>query len=212
MALVKRGKTWHCHFVVNGQRFRQSLGTKDWREAQAKEKELIGQAMEGKLTQTSASLARQPFKQAAEDYVAARKLELAPASKAKEKQLLVQLRAYFNQEPLKSITAKRITEYRTWRAEERVTRAGKECSVGPATLNAELGILHRVMKRARIWARVADDIRPLREPSTIGKALTEEEQQRLLRTAVMRPEWETAYLAAILCLNTTARGCELKGL
>jgi len=28
----------------------------------------------------------------------------------------------------------------------------------------------------------------------------------------MKPEWETAYLAAILCLNTTARGCELKGL
>src|SRR5215469_2660592 len=56
------------------------------------------------------------------------------------------------------------------------------------------------------------DIRPLREPETIGKALTEEEQQRLLKTAVMRPEWETAYLAAILCLNTTARGCELRGL
>lgn len=36
--------------------------------------------------------------------------------------------------------------------------------------------------------------------------------QRLLRTAVMKPEWETAYLAAILGLNTTARGCELKGL
>jgi integrase len=42
--------------------------------------------------------------------------------------------------------------------------------------------------------------------------LTEEDKQRLLKTAVMRPEWETAYLAAILCLNTTARGCELKGL
>ena len=51
------------------------------------------------------------------------------------------------------------------------------------------------MKRARVWARVADDIRPLREPSTIGKALTEEDKQRLLKTAVMRPEWETAYLA-----------------
>jgi len=56
------------------------------------------------------------------------------------------------------------------------------------------------------------DIKPLREPSTIGKAITEEEKQRLLKMAVMRPEWETAYLAAILCLNTTARGCELKGL
>jgi integrase len=203
MSLVKRGKTWHTHFVVNGQRFRQSLGTKDWREAQSKEKELIGQAMEGKLTQTSTTLARQPFGQAADDYVTARKLELAVASQAKEKQLLVQLRAYFMQEPLKAITAKRIIEYRAWRAEQKV---------GPATLNAELGILRRIMKRARVWARVADDIRPLREPSTIGKALTEEEKQRLLKTAVMRPEWETAYLAAILCLNTTARGCELKGL
>jgi integrase len=203
VALVKRGKTWHCHFVVNGQRFRQSLGTKDWREAQSKEKELIGQAMEGKLTQTSASLARQSFGQAADDYMTARKLELAPASQAKEKQLLVQLRAYFRQEPLKSITAKRISEYRAWRAEQKV---------GPATLNAELGILRRILKRARLWARVADDIRPLREPSTIGRALTEDEKQRLLKTAVMRPEWETAYLAAVLCLNTTARGCELKGL
>ena len=203
MALVKRGKTWHCHFVVNGQRFRQSLRTKDWREAQSKEKELIGQAMEGKLTQTSASLARQSFGQAADDYMTARKLELAPASQAKEKQLLVQLRAYFRQEPLKSITAKRISEYRAWRAEQKV---------GPATLNAELGILRRILKRARLWARVADDIRPLREPSTIGRALTEDEKQRLLKTAVMRPEWETAYLAAVLCLNTTARGCELKGL
>ncbi len=203
MSLAKRGKTWHCHFVVNGQRFRQSLGTKDWREAQSKEKELIGQAMEGKLTQTSASLARQQFGQAADDYVTARKLELAPASQAKEKQLLVQLRAYLRQEPLKSITAKRITEYRAWRAEQ---------NIGPATLNAELGILRRIMKRARIWARVADDIRPLKEPSSIGRVLTEDEKQRLLKMAALRPEWETAYLAAILCLNTTARGCELKGL
>ena len=219
MALTKRGKTWHCDFVVNGQRFRQSLETKDWREAQNKQKELIGQATEGKLTQTSATLARQPFGQAADDYMTARRLELAPASQAKEKQLLVQLRAYFKQEPLKYITARRITEYRSWRAEQTVRPARLKAKlgilgrkVGPATLNGELGILRRIMKRARVWARVADDIRPLREPSTIGKALAEEEKQRLLKTAMTRPEWEMAYLAAILCLNTTARGCELKGL
>jgi integrase len=203
MALNKRGKTWHTNFVVNGQRFRQSLGTTDWREAQAKEKELVAQASEGKLSHTTTSLARQPFGLAADDYVAARHLELAPASRAKEKQLLVQLRAYFKDQPLKSITVKKITDYRTWRAAQ---------SVGPATLNAELGILRRMLKRAKLWARVADDIRPLREPSTIGRALTEDDKQRLLKTAVMKPEWETAYLAAILCLNTTARGCELKGL
>jgi integrase len=203
MALTKRGKTWHTHFFVNGQRFRQSLETSDWRQAQSKEKELIAEASDGKLRHNSSTLARLPFGQAADEYVSARKLELAPASRAKEKQLLVQLRAYFKQEPLKAVTVKRITEYRTWRAEQ---------GVGPATLNAELGILRRILKRAKLWARVADDIRPLREPNSIGRALTEEEKQRFLQTAVMRPEWETAYLAAILCLNTTARGCELKGL
>jgi integrase len=203
MSLVKRGKTWHTHFVVNGQRFRQSLKTSDWREAQAEQKRLIGEAQEGRLTHNSGALARMPFGIAADDYVSGRKLELAVASQAKEKQLLIQLRKYFKQEPLKVITAKRIIEYRVWRAEQRI---------GPATLNAEIGILRRILKRAKLWARVADDIRPLKEPSTIGRALTEEEQQRLLKTAVMRPEWETAYLAAVLCLNTTARGCELKGL
>jgi len=203
MSLYKRNKTWHTDFMVAGQRFRQSLDTTDWREAQAKEKELISQASKGKLPHNSSTLARQSFGEAADDYVSSRKLELAVASQAKEKQLLVQLRAYFRQDSLKSISAKRITDYRTWRAEQKV---------GPATLNAELGILRRILKRARLWARIADDIRPLKEPSTIGRALTEEQKHRLLKTAVLRPEWETAYLAAILCLNTTARGCELKQL
>jgi integrase len=72
--------------------------------------------------------------------------------------------------------------------------------------------LRRIPKRAKLWARVADDVRPLKEPATIGRALTEEDKARLLKTAIMRPEWETAYLAAVLCLNTTARGCELKSL
>jgi hypothetical protein len=50
MSLYKRRKIWHTDFSVNGERFRQSLDTSDWREAQAKEKELIAQASQGKLT------------------------------------------------------------------------------------------------------------------------------------------------------------------
>src|SRR6516225_6750214 len=201
--LVKRGRVWHCHFYVNGQRIRQSLETTDWKQAEAKLSELITEISQGKRNFNSVTLARQSFEQAADDYVNTRRLELVAASQAKERQLLVQLRAYFKKEELRAITARQITDYRAWRADQ---------SVGPATLNAEIGILRRIFKRAKLWARVADDIRPLKEPTTSGRALTEEEQQRLLKTAAMRPEWETAYLAAILCLNTTARGCELKGM
>ena len=44
MSLYKRGKTWHTDFTVNGERFRQSLDTTDWREAQSSEKRLIADA------------------------------------------------------------------------------------------------------------------------------------------------------------------------
>jgi hypothetical protein len=118
MGIYKRGKTWHTDFTVNGQRFRQSLGTTDWREAQANEKQMIADASEGKLTHNSSTLARQPFAQAADDYVNARKLELAAASQVKEKQLLVQLRAFFKQEPLKAMTTRRITDYRAWESDQ----------------------------------------------------------------------------------------------
>jgi integrase len=59
---------------------------------------------------------------------------------------------------------------------------------------------------------VAEDIRPLKERREVGRAMAHEEKVRLLRLAAIRPEWQVARCAAILALNTTMRGCELKGL
>src|SRR5439155_12485193 len=42
--------------------------------------------------------------------------------------------------------------------------------------------------------------------------LQPEEKLRLLKVAHSKPEWETAYLASMLALNTTMRGCEVKQL
>jgi integrase len=201
--LKKRGTKWHCDFVHNGQRIRQSLETTDWREAEEEKKKLIAKVDRGEWHQASISGAREPFDKATDDYMTSRKLELAPASQAKERHLLTQPRAYFRQDPLKSITSKRIIAYRAWRAEQ---------GVGPATLNAEIGVLRKILKRAKLWASVADDIKLLKEPESNGRALTPEERQRLLRTAAMKPEWETAYLASVIALNTTKRGGDLKGL
>ena len=76
----------------------------------------------------------------------------------------------------------------------------------------EVGILRRVLKRAKRWSLVADEVPRLPERRDVGRALTLEEKARLLRMTAARPEWDTARLAAILALNTTMRGCELKGL
>ena len=86
MALVKRGKTWHTHFFVDGQRFRQSLDTSDWREAQSKEKDLIADAKAGKLSPTKQEFARLPFREAAERFLQDRIPQLAPLSVRTERE------------------------------------------------------------------------------------------------------------------------------
>jgi integrase len=76
----------------------------------------------------------------------------------------------------------------------------------------EMGVLRRIFKRAQRWHLVADDIRPLKEKHQMGRALLAREKERLLKVAQSRPEWFNVRLAQTLALNTTMRGCEIKGL
>ena len=76
----------------------------------------------------------------------------------------------------------------------------------------EIGILRRILKRAKRWHFVEDEIPRLPERQDIGRALHTEEKLRLLKVAQSKPEWETAYLASVIALNTTMHGCEVKQL
>lgn len=188
---------------MNGTRFRQPLRTTDWRVAQAKEKELIAQASAGKLSVAGQSFARLAFAEAAERYLDSRKLELSDRSLKKEQQLLVHPSRFLTSIPLTRITTENLLAYRESRAKD---------GTGPVYVNMEMGAIRRILKRAKRWNVVAEDIRPLKERHQVGRALTEEEKQRLLKLAEAKPEWQVAGLALILALNTTMRGCELKGL
>jgi integrase len=46
----------------------------------------------------------------------------------------------------------------------------------------------------------------------IGRVLVPEEKERLFRVAASNPAWLTAYAAALIAVNTTVRGCELRAL
>ena len=117
MSLYKRRKTWHTDFSVNGQRFRQSLETTDWREAQAKEKELIGRVGSGKVTLSRSDFGRIGFSEAADKYLQSRELELSESSVKKERQLLVKPRSFFGATALSQIARENLLlPYREWRA------------------------------------------------------------------------------------------------
>jgi integrase len=203
MALTKRGKIWHTHFFVDGQRFRQSLETSDWRMAQAKEKNLIAAAKAGKLTASSEDFARLIFEDAAEKYLLGRLPELAESSQQKERQLLVKPKEYFRGKRLRNIEAEDVHGFRQWRTAE---------GVGPAIINMEVGVIRRMLKRAKRWGALAEDIRPLREPRSVGRAMSLEDKLRLLSAAGSNPDWENARLAMTLALCTTMRGVEIKNL
>jgi len=132
MALVKRGKTWHTHFFVDGVRYRQSLETGDWREAQAKEKVLITQATQGNLNASHQGFAKLAFPQAAESYFNGHKLELGESSQKKERQLLVKPCEFFQQKCLFRITPEDVLRFREWRS---------ETGAGPAIINMEVGVI-----------------------------------------------------------------------
>jgi integrase len=203
VALYKRGKTWHTDFSVNGQRFRQSLDTSDWREAQSKEKELIAQASAGKLAPASKQFSKLTITEAIERYLADRSAHVQPISKRSESDHAKPLRDYFGCLPLARIDADSILAYVTQR---------KANDLSNTTVNMEIGILRRILKRAKRWHFVEDEVPRLPERRDIGRALQPVEKLRLLKVAQSRPEWETAYLASVLALNTTMRGCEVKQL
>jgi integrase len=203
MSLYKRGKTWHTDFSVNGERFRQSLDTSDWREAQAKEKELIAQASQGKLTPRTHLFGRLGFSEAADRHLEDRLPNLAPRSVATEKERLKPLREYFGDTPLTRISPDMVRAYVTER---------KKGGVANKTINLEIGILRGVLKRAKRWHLFSDEIKPLPVRHEVGKALSPEEKFNLQKAAGKNPDWENARLAMTLALNTTMRACEVKGL
>ncbi len=203
MALYKRRGWWWTDFSLNGERYRLPLRTTDWREAQAREKELIAQASQGKLAPSSQQFARLAFPEAADRYLADRLAYLAPRSVQREKECLVPLKAFYGATPLMRITAETILAYIARR---------KAASISNTTINRELCALRGVLKRAKRWYLVAEDVKPLPMRRNVGRALAPDEKLRLLRAAASNPDWQVARCAAIIALNTTMRGCELRGL
>src|SRR5262249_29220340 len=81
-----------------------------------------------------------------------------------------------------------------------------------ATINRDLDVLRGVLKRAKRWHTMAEDIRPLSMRHNVGRALAHDQKLRLLKFAAARPEWQNARLSALLALNNTMRAGEIRGL
>jgi integrase len=90
--------------------------------------------------------------------------------------------------------------------------ARKSEGIGNRTVNMEIGVLRKILKRWKLWGALSEHYKALPEPKDIGRALTPSEESRLFAVASSRPEWTVAFCASLIAANTTAGGCELRNL
>jgi integrase len=215
MALYKRGKIYWTDFTLqDGRRFRLSLATTDKREAVQRERDKMEEAKNGKIVPRVEPLAKMTLAEAVDAYmekiqngsrrVASKQRILAQNSILSERDRLRRVVKLLGAVPVRKIDADAVEGYMVKR---------RNAGISPRTIAMEISALRRVLKEARVWRKLQDAIElPTQGTSRVGSALSQEEKDRLIHTAAAKPEWDIARLAMTLALNTTMRGCEIKGL
>jgi integrase len=190
--------------MVNGQRVRQTLETTDKREAIQRERDLIARAREGKLASgVTAEFSRSAFSPAVDRFLKERSVTVLQATVGQERSHFKPMREFFGAKRLNQVSADDVRQYQAKRLAQRKH---------PNTVNHEVKALLRLLKRAKLASRIRDDVRLLTVRREPRQMLTQAEKQRLFETASMKPEWQTAYCAALLTANTSMRPVELRRL
>jgi integrase len=208
MGLWKRGRRYWTQTVVNGVWIRRPLcppgstrATTNWQEAVALQKELIRAALQGSMPTHSHSI---KLFAAVDDYLKAKK---ATANTQRsidfDRERLEVVKRLLGDVRLSTISSRVIEGFQ---AKRRLEGASNR------TVNMDVGALRQVLKRFKQWRRLEDDVKMLTESGgePVGRVLTSEEQERLLKAAEANPEWEHVWCAAQLAANTSMRGVEVK--
>jgi integrase len=206
VTIRRRGGRYWLDVTVNGERTRESLETSDWREAKQRQNERIAELSKrpsdpAKRRRTYAQL---DVAKAIGAYSDERRAQVSPRMVAYWKENAKPLAAFFGDKRLRAITSADIAAYQNARIDSE--RA-------PKTVNGEISVLRQVLRHARLWYRLQDDYRALKNTRPpAGQALTDEQQQKLFEVARSQPRWMFAYVAAALAFYCGLRACEIRGL
>lgn len=200
----KNGVFW-MDLRVNDCRYRESLGTHNRQEAGERMTRRMEQLREKAPdpAKRSKSYGSMSIQTALETYTKERRAQVSPRMISYWKEQARPLAKRFGELKLKRLTLEHLSEYQNARLDE--GRALK-------TINGELSVLRQLLKHCKLWYRFADYKPVLNNRAPVGRALTEAEQARLFETAKSRPDWQYAYVAAILGAFCGLRACEIKGL
>jgi integrase len=189
---------------VNGRWHSRSTQKKKYQDAKVIGKNALDDQEEGRLP--DGEIARGPFERAASHYLQTEAaIRLRASSLKKEAFFLVRPTQLFGHVPCAGITSAHIQELQA---------EMKTSGLKNTYNNLVLGATGRVLKLAKVWRRIRDDVKRLSEKDNklVARVLEPEEKRRLFDVAKANPNWTTAYAAALIAASTTARGADLRSL
>lgn len=147
------------------------------------------------------TLTQSPCAQAASVWLESRKPYISPRTHKDYEGYIRILVNYFGEMRLPEIGPDEIRAYQRMR----MARAGASC------INKECSVLQQMLKRIGRWAEIEAHYQPLALPKeSPHRALTPIEEDRLYRVGTTNPNWEVAYCAFVISINTTAGPGEIR--
>src|SRR5262249_20343529 len=207
MALFRypNSKVWWYEFHFAGQKVRESAKTRSKtlaRRAEQKRRSELEEGYHGLKKRVPPRL----FSVAGEEWLELKKPTLAPKSYVIEKTNLSHLLPVFGRKLITDIDPKDISEYQKQR---QLKRPDGSRGASPKTINLEIGTLRAILRRYRVWATIQPDIKMLPVMTDVGRAISPEEEESLLK-ACAASRSRSLPVAVTTALNTCMRLSEIR--
>ena len=197
--LYRRGRVFWFEFTIGGRRYRETTRTTSRTLAasvERKRRREIEENVNGIRPRALPPL----FAVAAADHLARKKPSWAPKTYIIETKNLEHLDLHFGRLLVTDITDRDIAEYQ---------QARQEAGASPKTINNEIGTVRAILRRHRLWAQLAPDVRMLPVRTDVGIALAPDQEATLLK-ACAASRSRSLLPAVTLDIQTGLRNEELR--
>ncbi len=142
------------------------------------------------------------FAEAAEEFISVRRPNVAAKTMDIFERSVQQLLPFIGKKALPDITPHDI---------QQIVDARRAKGASNRYINMTIGRFRSIMRRNHEWERLRPDYKCLKEPKNVGKALSHEEEEKLLHKCRMTPS-RVLYPAVILGLYAGMRSDEIRSL
>jgi integrase len=199
MAVFKRGSVWWYEFAFQGQRLRQSSKSPVKAVCLQAERERRRELERGANNLEKVAKPKL-FSGAVKAYLLEREAHWSPKTREMHANSLKHLEPNFGKLLLNEIRGEQISRYQ---------RARLKAGASNRTVNIEVNLLRLVLRKAKLWSNIADDVTMLKERADVGRELSDDEVHRLLLTCKASAS-RGLYPAVLTSIHTGLRSQELR--